>query len=153
MANSLEGLEEKFRGLNNDRLADALRDRLNELTPRSTKWTPEVISLLLQLSNKPVVKTRVGDLELSNLPEATPPLTWEDLEADDPLPKQDAIWKDTDFAAESSDDDQEYYSYSNETSSSDDYLGESDINDTSSSLHEQVLKRQVCVTRSMKPFL
>jgi gamma-tubulin complex component 5 len=136
VAKTLEGLQEKFRVLNNDSLADALNERLKELSPVSNKWTPEILSLLIQLSDKPVSKTIVEDLDLSQPPADPPPLTWEDLDASDPLPKQDGIWEDVDFAEETSDEDD--YSVSGVSSSSDEYLGESDTDETSGSVREHL---------------
>jgi gamma-tubulin complex component 5 len=136
IANKLEGLQEKFRVLNNDDLANALHERLEELTPVSNKWTPEILSLLLQLSDKPVTKTTIEDLDLLKPPDASSPLTWEDLDALDPLPKHDAIWKDVDFTGDSSDED--YYSLSDDAPSSDDYMEESGTEDISGSFREHM---------------
>lgn len=100
----LAGLEEKFRILNNEELADALQSRLRELSRISDKWTPEVLSLLLQLSDQPAKNSKIEDLALLK-PEPLPsPLTWAKIIADDPLDNQDGIWDDVDFAADESDE-------------------------------------------------
>jgi len=102
---SLEGLEEKFRVYNKDSLADALRERLDELSEHRTKWTPEILHLLLELSDRPVHKSKLEDLEFLKPPEvhAEPILKWRDLVKEDPL-LRDKIWKNIDYAAESSED-------------------------------------------------
>lgn len=102
---NLNGLEEKFRVYNKDSLADALRQRLDELSNHSPKWTPEALHLLLELSDRPVHKSRLEDLEFLKPPEAhiEPILKWTDLVKEDPL-LRDKIWKNIDYAAESSED-------------------------------------------------
>ncbi|CCX12894.1 Similar to Gamma-tubulin complex component 5; acc. no. Q8BKN5 [Pyronema omphalodes CBS 100304] len=103
----LDGMEEKFRVLATDALADALQSRvatLKELTDigGANNFTPETLHLLLELSRDPIKYTRLEDLDLLNT-DRTPEkeLTWEDIIADDPL--EGEIWDDVDFAAESSD--------------------------------------------------
>lgn len=102
----LEGLEEKWRILNNDPLAEALYLRRAELTVKSNRWTPEVLSLLLQLSDRPFNHSNLVDLALltPELPSALP--TWADIVAEDPLDDRDGIWKNVDFTADDSDDDE-----------------------------------------------
>ncbi|KAL8751624.1 MAG: hypothetical protein Q9184_006015, partial [Pyrenodesmia sp. 2 TL-2023] len=104
VAAQLEGLEEKFRIFNNDELADALHDRVDELSNRSNRWTPEVLSLLLLLSDQPLRRTRIEGLaELK--PESQPVLlTWSDIVADDPLDNDDGLWDNVDFARDGSDE-------------------------------------------------
>lgn len=102
--NSLEGLVEKFHVLNNEPLAERLEEELLELGPKSTSWTPEVLSLFLLLSDDPVTKT---DLNITNSQKAqttTPPLTWNDVLAEDPY-TEDGIWDEVDFRAGSEDED------------------------------------------------
>ena len=102
----LDGLVEKARILNNDPLADALHHRLAELSTRSTRWTPEVLSLLLDLSDRPVHDTKLEELVLLEPPSSPVALTWSDILADDPLDCQDDIWNNVDFAADGSDEDE-----------------------------------------------
>jgi len=102
----LEGLEEKARILNDDRLSDALQARLAELSSRSDEWTPEVLSLLLQLSDRPVQNTKVKDLILLGPDTPAAPLTWADIVVDDPLDDHDGIWENVDFSADVSDEDE-----------------------------------------------
>ena len=102
----LEGLEEKARILNNDLWADAIHDRFQELSLKPDNWIPEILSFLLQLSDRPVSESRLEELTLSR--PVSPPaiLTWADILANDPLDDQDDIWEDVDFRdGESSEDD------------------------------------------------
>ncbi|MCJ1467177.1 hypothetical protein MMC07_005800 [Pseudocyphellaria aurata] len=101
----LAGLEEKFRVLNNEELADALQSRLRELSRKSDKWAPEVLSLLLQLSDQPATKSKIEDLALFKPDPLPVPLTWSEILADDPLDNRDGLWDEVDFAADGSDDD------------------------------------------------
>ena len=106
VAARLDGLVEKSMILNNDPLADALRDRLAELSARSGQWTPDILSLLLDLSDRPVHNTNVDDLFLLK-PTASPlALTWSEILEDDPLDNQDGIWNNVDFGADGSDEDE-----------------------------------------------
>jgi gamma-tubulin complex component 5 len=65
--------------------------------------TPDVLSFILQLSDQPLTKSSVEDLELLKPPEPPPPLTWSDIVRDDPL-TEEGIWENVDFTADSSDD-------------------------------------------------
>lgn len=91
---------------NEDPLADALRDRVEELKRLGGKWTPDILHLLLELSVKPLSETRLQDLELLKQPEedTAPPLRWKDLAQDDPLLTEEDVWRNIDFAASSSDE-------------------------------------------------
>ena len=100
----LEGLEEKFRIFNNDELADAIYIRRQELSDLPNKWKPEILSLLLHLSDSPAEKSNIKDLDsLKRLP-SPEPLAWDQIIAEDPLDNQDGIWDTIDYASESSDD-------------------------------------------------
>ncbi|KAL8838622.1 MAG: hypothetical protein Q9170_002068 [Blastenia crenularia] len=105
VAARLEGLEDKFRVFTNDELADALHDRLDELQPRSNRWTPEILSLLLELSDQPLQKTKIEDLELLKPVPESPPLTWSDIVREDPLDNRDGLWDNVEFAQDDSDED------------------------------------------------
>lgn len=94
----LAGLEEKFRILNNDELADALHDRILELSLRSEKCIPEALSLLLQLSDQPTRYSRIEDLEALKPKPPPVPLTWAEILKDDPLDNRDGLWDNVDFA-------------------------------------------------------
>lgn len=103
----LEGLEEKWRILNNDPLAEALHLRRVELSVTSNRWTPEILSLLLQLSDRPVDHSNLVDLALPKPELPSAPLTWADILADDPLDDRDGIWENVDFTADNSDHDEQ----------------------------------------------
>ncbi|RYP69561.1 hypothetical protein DL771_006076 [Monosporascus sp. 5C6A] len=101
----LDGLEERFRILNRDALADALRGRLDTLAQFPNKWTPETLHLLLQLSDQPTQKSKLRDLELLKVPneDPEPPLTWEDVAREEGWDQDRDLWKTVDFADDSSD--------------------------------------------------
>ncbi|KAK1060904.1 hypothetical protein LTR74_011480 [Friedmanniomyces endolithicus] len=97
------GLIEKFGVLNRDDLGEALESRL-DLLPK-TKWTPEFLSLLLQLTDRAWEHSRIedlGQLKRSPIPPAEP--TWQEIVADDPLTEDD-IWNDVERGYHSSGDD------------------------------------------------
>jgi gamma-tubulin complex component 5 len=102
---SFEGLDEKFRVLNRDDLADALQTRVQELKGIRNKWIPDYLALLLRLSDRPTENSEVEALELLRPPTPPPPLTWAEIIEDDPYSDEE-IWKDIDYAAESSDEEQ-----------------------------------------------
>jgi len=114
---SLEGLEEKFRVYNQDATADILHQRLQDLDKCQTKWKPELLHLLLELSDKPVEKTKLSSLDSLKAGEhlACPALKWEDLVADD-LRMDRSIWKDIDYTAGSSEDEGSIDSHHNDYS-------------------------------------
>jgi len=101
---SFAGLDEKFRVLNRDDLADALDTRLKELAAcPSAKWIPDCLSLLLLLSDRPTENSRVDALDLLRPPTPLPHVTWKDILHQDPY-SDDEIWRDIDYAQDSSDD-------------------------------------------------
>jgi gamma-tubulin complex component 5 len=91
---------------NEDPLADALKDRVEKVMKLQSKWTPEILHLLLELSDRPLINSKVEDLDLLKEPEpeSEPPLRWRDLMAEDPLLREKSVWRNVDFGAESSDD-------------------------------------------------
>ncbi|RYP50044.1 hypothetical protein DL768_004330 [Monosporascus sp. mg162] len=103
--NELDGLEERFRVVNRDALADALRGRLDALAQFSNKWSPETLHFLLQLSDQPTQKSKLRDLELLKVPDEDlePPLTWEDVAKEERWDQDRDLWKNVDFADDSSD--------------------------------------------------
>jgi gamma-tubulin complex component 5 len=104
VVSTFAGLEEKFRVKNRDDLADALQLRLQRLDAlTTTKFKPDILALLLQLSDRPLENTRVEALELLRPPSPPLPLTWDEILEDDPYSDED-IWKDIDYAVESSGD-------------------------------------------------
>jgi gamma-tubulin complex component 5 len=102
---TLEGLIEKFSVIARDDLADALQKRLNELNARpSGKWTPEVLSLFLSLSERPERAAGLEALELLK-PEVVneeKTFTWEDLEREEPMTGE--LWKDESYESGSEDE-------------------------------------------------
>lgn len=85
---------EKFYVLNNEPLAAALKPRLDELAAIPNKWRPELLALMLALSDRPAEKTNI-DRALDIVPDepAEQQLTWAEIIADDPL-DEEGIWDD-----------------------------------------------------------
>ncbi|MCJ1380792.1 hypothetical protein MMC17_003901 [Xylographa soralifera] len=102
----IAGLEEKFRVFNNDELADALHKKVEKLSNWDNKWQPEILALLLDLSESPVTRTRIEDLEVLKQPPPLPPLTWSQILADDPLDSSNDIWNTIDYAEDSLEEDE-----------------------------------------------
>jgi gamma-tubulin complex component 5 len=100
---SYKGLDEKFRVLNRDDLADALTKRVVEINQRQSKWNPEYLSLLLQLSDRPTENSDVEALELLRPPTPPEKLTWKQILEEDPYSDEE-IWKDIDYGEDSSED-------------------------------------------------
>lgn len=99
----LAGLQEKFFVLNREDLADAVNLRLQALDTKDFKWTPETLSLLLELSDQPTANVDLDELEHLKAPELQPLLTWDEIFGEDEEDR-DGIWDDVDYAATSSDD-------------------------------------------------
>ena len=104
--NSLNGLEERFRVNHRDALADALRQRRDTLNESPSKWHPEILFLLLELSDQPTFKARLGDLEALKAPEeAIESWRWEDIAKEDGWNEDASLWKSIRYGEASDDDD------------------------------------------------
>jgi gamma-tubulin complex component 5 len=101
----LAGLDEKFRVKSRDDLADALQLRLHRLEALTGSFKPDFLSLLLHLSDRPLENTKVEALDLLRPASPQLPLTWHQILDDDPYSDED-IWKDIDYAGDSSADEQ-----------------------------------------------
>ncbi|VUC22585.1 unnamed protein product [Clonostachys rosea] len=126
VANTLDGLEERFRVNNRDDLADNLHERLEKLQEVSTKWHPEILFLLLELSDQPTFNTELADLELLRESEEDldPALLWETIAKEDGWDQDAELWKSIKYS-DSSDDDM---SYAN-TADGSDSISETDPSD------------------------
>ncbi|GAB1192955.1 hypothetical protein APSETT444_002156 [Aspergillus pseudonomiae] len=105
VAKQLEGLQEKFQVLNKDDLADALRARLTELNEHRDSWFPEILSLLLQLADRPAQLSKVDRIERLKPQEHVEPLSWTELDVSGTAYCEEDIWESVDFGAGSSEDD------------------------------------------------
>ncbi|KAH6611057.1 hypothetical protein Trco_001077 [Trichoderma cornu-damae] len=103
---TLGGLEERFRVNNRDDLADAFRDSLNRLEEHATKWHPEILALLLGLSDQPTFKTRLSDLYAVRLREEQQKETfsWEDVAREDGWDEDELLWRSIDYGRDSEDE-------------------------------------------------
>ncbi|KAL4918392.1 Spc98 family-domain-containing protein [Aspergillus aurantiobrunneus] len=105
VAKQLEGLLEKFRVLNRDDLADALQPRLAELDEHRGTVFPELLSLLVQLADRPAQLSKVVRAEKLRPQEEEKQLTWTDLDASGAAYCDEDIWESVDYGAGSSDED------------------------------------------------
>ncbi|KAL4959805.1 putative gamma-tubulin complex component GCP5 [Aspergillus stella-maris] len=105
VAKQLDGLLEKFRVLNRDDLADALEPRLAELNEHRGSVFPEILSLLLQLADRPAQRSKVQQIEKLQPKTEEKKLTWTDLDAADTAYADEDIWESVDYGADSSDED------------------------------------------------
>ncbi|KNG81893.1 putative gamma-tubulin complex component GCP5 [Aspergillus nomiae NRRL 13137] len=105
VAKQLEGLQEKFQVLNKDDLADALRARLTELNEHRDSWFPEILSLLLQLADRPAQLSKVDRIERLKPQEQVESLSWTELDVSGTAYCEEDIWESVDFGAGSSEDD------------------------------------------------
>lgn len=92
--------------MNRDELAAALRSRLAELQIYPNAWRPEILSLLVQLSDRP---TQLAKFDPSTRPFGTDQvpeqtLSWADLDARGAAFSDEDIWQEVDFGPGSSDD-------------------------------------------------
>ncbi|KAF7166190.1 hypothetical protein CNMCM6106_002114 [Aspergillus hiratsukae] len=102
VSKQLEGLQEKFQVLNKDDLADALRSRLTELDQHHSSWFPEILSFLLQLSDRPAVFSRVDRLPKPKVDEDAKQLSWTELDASGSAYCDEDIWECVNYGADSS---------------------------------------------------
>ncbi|KAK5058661.1 hypothetical protein LTR84_010925 [Exophiala bonariae] len=103
----LNGLEEKLQVQNLDDVAQELYSRRMKLNIAEDRWLPDVLDLLLHLSVAPVKYSRVSNLErIKPKPQIPPALTWKDIEAIDPIDREDDIWNIPDYSDFSSEEDE-----------------------------------------------
>ncbi|KAL1891545.1 hypothetical protein Sste5346_007637 [Sporothrix stenoceras] len=105
----LDGLVERFSVAGREGLSDALRERRTALStqrdedglPLTTKWTPDILHFLLELSDRPATQPGLlDDLEAlvasRHVPEP-PPLRWEDIMREDGWGSEEEIEEEDDF--------------------------------------------------------
>lgn len=110
----LNGLEEKLQVLNLDDVAHELYSRRMRLNITEVHWLPDILDLLLHLSVEPVKHSRVSNLErMKPRSHTPPPLTWADIEADDPIDHGDEIWTIPEYSDFSSEEDEAILSSAN----------------------------------------
>lgn len=101
----LDGLEERFRVNGRDALADALIERREQLRQIHSNFHPEVLYLILELSDQPTYYSKLSDLDaLKTGPsDSELELRWEDIADEDGWEDDPAIWKTIKYT-DSSDD-------------------------------------------------
>ncbi|KAM0558499.1 hypothetical protein ACHAPJ_004693 [Fusarium lateritium] len=102
----LDGLEERFRVNGRDALADALIERREKLLETPSKFHPEVLYLILELSDQPTYYAKLSDLdELKTGPsDSELELRWEDIAKEDGWEDDAAIWKTIKYTDSSEDE-------------------------------------------------
>lgn len=105
VAKQLEGLQEKFQVLNRDELAIHLRTSLTELDNYRNSWFPEILSLLLHLSDRPALQPRRDRTVRQKPLDVEESLSWSELDPSLAAYCDDEIWEDVDYGAGSSEDD------------------------------------------------
>ncbi|KAF4432650.1 hypothetical protein F53441_13811 [Fusarium austroafricanum] len=101
----LDGLEERFRINGRDALAGALVERREQLLQIHSNFYPEVLYLILELSDQPTYNAKLSDLDtLKTGPgDSELELRWEDIAKEDGWDDDAAIWKTIKYT-DSSDD-------------------------------------------------
>lgn len=97
---------ERFSVVGRDGLSDALRQRLDSLSTKTTRFTPEILHLFLELSDRPTQKTSLDALERLRHPDlhSGQKLRWEDISREDGWAQDRGLWKNVDFADSSEDE-------------------------------------------------
>ena len=105
--NQLDGLEERFRVQHRESLGDALNSRLTTLHLSPKTWHPEILALLLELSDQPLYKTRLSDVDGLRPDQLKPAdqLRWEDIAKEDGWDDDPRLWKTYRYRGDTSDDD------------------------------------------------
>lgn len=87
-------------------MANALRTRLDDLEQQPSRWHPEILALLLQLSDQPTFKSRISDLDRLRQPveDVGQGLTWEAIAEEDNWDLDPAVWKTIRYSASSEDE-------------------------------------------------
>ncbi|KAJ5919641.1 hypothetical protein N7454_009476 [Penicillium verhagenii] len=104
VARQLEGLQEKFQVVNRDDLAEALQERLAKLESYHISWTPEILSLFLQLSDRPAALSKLDNLSKPTQAPAEETLSSSDLKGLGGAFSEEDLWEQVDFTADSSED-------------------------------------------------
>ena len=106
VTNSLDGLEERFRVNDREALADALHERRQALDQFPSKWHPEILFLLLEISDQPTFHSRLSDLDDLREKGAAEDvsLRWEDIAAEDGWNEDAALWDNIEYNDNSDDE-------------------------------------------------
>lgn len=104
--NALNGLQERFSINNRDGLTSALKSRLGKLQQNPEKWHPEILYLLLELSDQPTFKSELEDLtKLEHyVPDEEPVLRWEDIAREEGWDEEGDLWKPVEYSDYSDDE-------------------------------------------------
>lgn len=126
----MDGLDERFRVNDRDGLADALRQRLDALRQSSSNWHPEILYLLLELSDQPTSKTRLSHLQLPAHEDAqeshAPSLRWEDVAREDGWDQDGHLWEAVSYSSDDSADDGDDHGSASASSDATSAVGDGD---------------------------
>ncbi|KAK5993237.1 Gamma-tubulin complex component 5-like protein [Cladobotryum mycophilum] len=105
IANTLDGLQERFRVNNRDELADALRERVLALQEVPITWHHDILALFLEISDQPTFKSNLSDLDDIKEERGTeaPPLRWEDIAREDSWDDDELLWEQVNYSDGSED--------------------------------------------------
>ncbi|KAG9255279.1 Spc98 family-domain-containing protein [Emericellopsis atlantica] len=103
---SLVGLDERFRVNDRDGLADELKQRRTALEAAPQKWHPEILALLLELSDQPTYKSKLSDLYAleSYQPPGPETIDWKQIAKEDGWDEDPDLWKTNRYELSSDDD-------------------------------------------------
>ncbi|CAM1508433.1 Fc.00g052810.m01.CDS01 [Cosmosporella sp. VM-42] len=103
---NLNGLEERFRVNGREALADALAEKRAILEQTPSKWHPEILFLLLDISDQPTFNSKLSDLDLliSGVDAPEPQFRWEEIAKEDGWEQDADIWERPIKYSDSSDD-------------------------------------------------
>lgn len=94
--------------LDHEDLSDAIHERRDELRQHLDQWIPDVLDFLLRVSKDPLTAGGLDSLRNVKLDDlVTPQLTWAEIEKDDPIDRNDRMWRIPQFSDASSDEDLE----------------------------------------------
>jgi gamma-tubulin complex component 5 len=124
----LRGLDERLRVHSRDRLADALQESLDRLAACSNNFTPDALHFLLELSDQPVQKSRLADLESLGQTEkkSGQQLTWAEIAREDGWADDRLLWRNVSFE-DSSDEEPDGVESTEDSADNDDDATESSL--------------------------
>ena len=120
----VNGLVEKLRVLNRDGRADSLEKCATELEEKDSRWTPEILALLLNLANQPSrqpisLEATFTGADASKVSSTKVDTDIESSDEEGAAYEDTILWRDVDFAADESDGDESVSIFSEASSKGD----------------------------------
>jgi gamma-tubulin complex component 5 len=102
----LGGLEERFRILNRDGLADVLRQNLDSFSASPNAFVPEILHFILELADRPFQHSKIENTAVLRPPneDSSAPLSWREIAEEDGWDTERDLWRKVDFRDDSSED-------------------------------------------------